>query len=289
MTPAHHGDEDAEPDEATPPPSFRRRTADVLEDVVFLARSEHRVTALVATARRPQSRRDLRTMTEVSQSTIGRTLRELEDRRWIRREGGQYEATALGATVAAGVQDLLEIVDTERRLRDVWEWLPPEESGFTVDMCTDAVVTVADADDPYRPVTRFTELLEGTGRFRFAGLDVAMLEPCKDELCSQIQDGLDAELINPPRVARYIRSTCPEQFSETLASGNLTVRIHDGLPNYGVSIFDDRVAISGYDPDSVTVRVLVDTDAPAAREWAESVYEDYRRQLPTVALERADE
>jgi predicted transcriptional regulator len=256
-----------------------------LEDVEYLARSEHRVTALTALARRPQSRRDLLEITGVSQSTIGRTLREFEDREWIRRDGRQYEATQLGSFVATGIEDLVERIETQQDLRDVWQWLPPESSGFTVDMCADAVVTVADANHPYRPVDRFLELLRGTEEFRFAGFDVALLEPCKEELCEQIIDGMTAEIINPPRVAQYIRQSCPELFSDALESGNLTVKLHDDLPSYGVSIFDDRVAISGYDPDSVTVRALVDTDQPAAREWAQSVYESYQRELPMIGLE----
>jgi hypothetical protein len=35
----------------------------------------------------------------------------------------------------------------------------------------------------------------------------------------------------------------------------------------------------------VAVRVLVDTDTPGAREWAESVYTSYRRRTPTTPLE----
>lgn len=187
------------------------------------------------------------------------------------------------------MRDLLERVETEQKLRDVWDWLPGQESGFTIEMCADATVTVANADDPYRPVNRFVSLLHDTDQARLVGLDVAMFEPSKDDLCQRIIDGVQAEIINPPRVARYIRSTCPELFSETLTSGDVTLRLHDGLPSYGVSIFDDRIAISGYDPDSITVRVLVDTAASDAREWAESIYDSYRRETPTVPLETAGE
>lgn len=256
-----------------------------IEDIGYLARSEHRAPTLVALTVRPRSRSELWEMTGVSASTIRRTLAEFEARKWIRRNGYQYETTPLGAFVATGVADLIDRVETERKLRDVWHLLPAEETGFTVELCTDAVVTLADADDPYRPVNRFVELLRETDAFRFTGLDVAMLEPCKEELCRQIVDGVTAEIINPPRVANYVRSTCPELFSEALESGNLTVRLHDDLPTYGVCIFDDRIAISAYDPDSVTVRVLVDTDDADARAWAESIYASDLRTTPTLPLE----
>ena len=260
-------------------------TGSPIDDIGYLARSEHRVPTLVALTVRPRSRSELWEITGVSSSTIRRTLSEFEDRNWIRKTGYQYEATRLGTHIATAMADLIEQVETERKLRDVWQWLPGDESGFTIDMCSSAVVTVAEPDDPYRPVNRFLSLLRETDQFRFVGFDLALLEPCKDEVCQRIIDGMQTEIIDPPSVAKYIRSTYPELSSRTLESGNLTIRLHDDLPPFGVGIFDDRIAISGYDPNSVMVRVVVDTDAPEAREWAESTYESYRRKTPTLPLE----
>ena len=266
-----------------------RTTDSPLDDIEYLARSEHRIVALAALARRPQSRDDLRALTEASSSTIGRTLREFEERRWLSRDGHQFEATQLGAFVASGMRELIDRLETEQKLRDVWHWLPSEASGFTIEMASDAVVTVAEVDDPYGPVNRFVSLLQETDRFRFVGYDVALLEPCKDELSQRIIEGMRTEIIDPPSVARYILSTYKEHCSEPLESGNLTVRLHDDLPPYGISLFDDRIAISGYNPDSGTVQVLLDTDAPEAREWAESTYESCRREARPLAREMVAE
>ena len=256
-----------------------------IDDIAYLARSEHRAPTLVALAVRPRSRSELWEMTGVSSSTIRRTLREFEDRNWIRRVGYQYEATPLGTFIASAMAELIERVETERKVRDVWQWLPDEESGFTVEMCTDAVVTVAEADNPYAPINQFLSLIRETDHFRFVGSSLALLEPCRDEFCQRIIGGMETKIIDLPSVAKYIRSTYPELSSKTLASGNLTIRLHDDLPKYSIGIFDHRVAICGHDPDSVTVRVLVDTDAPDVRKWAESQYAFYRRQTPTVSLE----
>ena len=262
-----------------------RTTGTPLDEVEFLVRSEHRVAALGALAKGPQSRDDLRALTDASTSTIGRTLREFEERQWIRRNGHQFEATQLGAFVAAGIRELIERIEAEQKLRAVWQWLPSEASGFTIEMATDAVVTDAAADSPYGPVNRFVSLLRETDRFRFVGYDVALLEPCKDELSKRILGGMRTQIIDPPSVAAYILSTYREHCSEPLESGNLTVRLHDDLPPYGISLFDDRVGVSGYNPDNGTVQVLVDTDAPEAREWAESTYESYRREARPLPLE----
>lgn len=258
-----------------------------LDDVEFLARSEHRVTALVAMAEQPRSKDELRALTDASPSTVGRMLREFEARHWITREGHRYGATQLGTVVAARIQDLIDELETERRLRAVWQWLPPASDGFAIEMLSDAVITTATADSPYGPVNRFRTLLEGTERFRFVGFDVALLEPCKDELRRRITGGMHAVIIDPPSVARYILSTYRDHCAEPLQSGNLTVLLHEDLPPYGISIFDDRIAISGYNSDNGTVQTLIDTDAPDAREWAESTFESFRREARPLEVETA--
>ena len=183
-------------------------TGTPLDDIAYLIRSEHRAPTLIALTVRPRSRSELWEMTGVSESTIRRTLSEFEEREWVYRDGYQYEATQLGAFVASAMADLIDRVETERKLRDVWRLLPDEETRFTIEMCSDATVTVADPEDPSGPITRFCSLIEETERLRFTELDVAMLDSCKTELCEQIVDGMETELINPPRVANYIRSDC---------------------------------------------------------------------------------
>lgn len=261
-------------------------TSTPLEDIEFLARSEHRTTILDTLAESAATRADLRAETEASSSTVGRTLRAFEERNWITRNGTQYEATQLGAFVAMGMRDLLGRLETERTLRDVWQWLPSEESGFTVEMATDAVVTVAESDAPYAPVNRFVALLRETDRFQFVGQDIALLEPCKDELRQQVIDGMETEIIDPPSVARYILSTYEDHCSPALEKSNFTVQLHDNLPPHGVSLFDNRIAISCYDTDSGMVRVVIDTDDADAREWAESTFETYQRDARPLALEQ---
>ncbi|MEM4781825.1 MAG: MarR family transcriptional regulator, partial [Halalkalicoccus sp.] len=211
---------------------------------------------------------------------------EFERRNWIRKTGYRYEATQPGSYVAAAMTELIERVETERKLRDVWHWLPDDVSDLRIELFADAVVTVASATDPYCPVNRFVALLETTDRFQLLGSDLALLEPCRELFCRRIvDDGMEAEIIDPPYVSEYVLSTYPEHCSKTLGSGNLAVWVHEELPTYGLGLFDDRVSIAGYDSDSGTIRVLIDTDAPEVREWAESTYESYRRAARPLAPE----
>jgi predicted transcriptional regulator len=261
-------------------------TGSPVEDIAYLTRADHRVATLSAMTVRPRSRSELVELTGVSSSTIRRTLREFEELNWIRRVDYRYETTLLGSYVASGLEELIDRVETERTLRNVWPWLPEEVVEFAFESSADATVTVAEREAPYRPVNRFASLLEAADSFRFLGVDIVMLEPCREEFRRRVLDGMRAEIVNPPSAAEYIVSTYPTLCSEILESETMTALVHDDVPSYGISLFDDRVGVNGYDPDSGAVKVFVDTDCPETREWAESVYATYRSEARPLQPQR---
>jgi len=257
-------------------------TTSPLDDVEYLSRSPHRVRALSALARRPRSRAELRSVMGVSASTVRRTIRAFEARQWVHRWGGQYEVTALGAFVATGMAELLDKLETEQRLRGVWDLLPTEADGFAVWMWADAVVTVAASEDPYRPVNRLKSLLGSASEVRIVGTGLAVLEPCLSELCRLATDGVSVEIIDTPTVVEQLSESDPEQVARAAGNGTLVVRRHSDLPPHGFGVFGDRVAVVGTDPESGTVRVSLDTDAPTARDWVASRLDAYREAGPPL-------
>lgn len=112
-------------------------------DIAYLVRADHRVPTLVALTERPLSRSELRGLTDVSTSTMRRTLSEFADRTWVRKDGHEYVATRLGEVVASGVEDLIQRVETERMLRCVWPWLPDEISEFPFETWSELTVPVS--------------------------------------------------------------------------------------------------------------------------------------------------
>ena len=255
-----------------------RTLSAAIEDVAFLVRADHRVTALVAMADAPQSRSSLQVETGMSSSTISRTIRAFENKNWIERAGHAYETTPLGSFVATSVQELLERIETEQKLRCIWNWLPTDVCDIELRALSEAVVTVATTAEPYGPVNRFVSLLDGADEFRFLGSDIALFEPCRDELRDEILGGMRAEVIDPPEMADYIFSTYPDYCDELFESGNLTVMVNDDVPEYGLVLLDDHVGICGYDSTSGAARVMIDTDSAEILAWAESTYESYRRE-----------
>ena len=261
---------------------IQRERDSPIDDIAYLARSEHRVPTLVALTERPRSRSELCELAGVSSSTVRRTLDEFEDRIWIRKDGYQYVATLLGEAIASGMEELIERVETERQLRDVWPMLSDEVGEFPVETWSELTVTVADPDCPYRPVDRFESLLRETTTVRFLHPEVALMEPCLDVLHKVVDDGVEVTLIDRPECHEYFVSTHPDRSREMVGQDNFSVLLHDDLPPYGVGLLDDGVTISCYEQSSGTVQAVIDTDAPTVREWAESVYETHTAEARHV-------
>ena len=218
-----------------------------------------------------------------------RTLDEFDNRLWIRKDGNQYVATRLGEAIAVGMEDLIERVETERGLRAVWHWLPDAIGELPFETWSELTITVADPDAPYCPVRRFESLLQNTTTLRFLCPEVGLMDLCFDVVYQRVEDGVDMTLIDRPECHAYFLSTYPDRSSQMVQRDNFTILEHDDLPSYGIGLLDDCVAISCYERGSGTVHAVIDTDAPAVREWAESTYESYQREARSHTLESVAE
>ncbi|MWV41487.1 transcriptional regulator [Natrialba sp. INN-245] len=248
------------------------------DDIEFLVSSTHRVEVLSTLAGGSCDRDDLRVATGASSPTMGRILSDFQDRRWIERDGRTYQLTELGEFVAARFEEFRDAMASQRRLREVWPWLPREIDGFTVGSVTDVVVSQPGPGYPYEPVDRLAELLaesETMYGFGMALLKSGNLEPFFDH----IQDGLECEYIYPPAVFEELLSWDERTVAETATRANYTVLVHDELPlddRCGISLFDERVCICCYDPETGALRSLVDTGSDEMCTWAKSHYEQFR-------------
>lgn len=110
------------------------------------------------------------------------------------------------------------------------------------------MVTVDDAKDPYKPVHRYDELIEDAEQMRAFG--TATLKSANaGSLFRNVRAGMETEIIYPLPIVEAVLEWSPEAAKKGLASGNLTILLHDTLP-CGLTILDDRVALTGYDPDT---------------------------------------
>jgi predicted transcriptional regulator len=246
-----------------------------VEDIEFLARSDHRVNALGALAAGPQSRDDLRAVIGASNATVGRLLHEFAKRTWIRRDGHRHELTPLGEFIADGFFDLVERFQTERSIRDIWQWFPTD-LGFTIEMFSGATVTLQDERNPYCPNSRYAELVETSGSLREMGVI-----PHKEENVRMVLEravaGMEVELVFSREVLTHMVGFAPDLTNEALKSGNLVLLVHDDLPG-GFWVFDGNVGTCCRDFETGLSRAVIDTTTTEARVHAQSLYDSYRSE-----------
>jgi predicted transcriptional regulator len=249
------------------------------EEMVDVIRHGDLLRALFA---EPLDRRDLEETLDVSRATSHRFVRWLEDRGYGERVDGRYRLTGLGEAVTHGVCKFEDFLRTTHRLDPLFEFICEDHEEFVVEPFADATVTVATPEDPYAPVARFLELLAESDRFR--GFNTThMIPPGVGATTSRLLEERAVELIYRPDTAESLRADREAGSGGATDEGDVAIRTRDALP-YGLALFDERVGVGGYDEDTGTMRVFVDTDTVLAREWATRVFEEIRADsepLPT--------
>jgi predicted transcriptional regulator len=248
-----------------------------LEEIEFLALSENRVDVLGLLAEKRYTRNELAEMTGASQATLGRILRDFEERSWIRRDDDAYVATATGRLVAAGVTDLLEILETEMRLREVIEYLPTHAMDVDLRRLADATITVPSQMRPNAPLSRLLELLregEEVSTFSHAFNEQALtvVEERTDAGEQRFRGVFSRSAIDALAADSGLRG----RLRSLLESDRAEIRVRDeGVP-IAVMIIDDVVYLLLRDENGV-LQASIDTDDPAVRSWARDTADHYWR------------
>lgn len=229
----------------------------------------------------PLARAELEERLGISRATSHRFTRSLGNRGLIERVDGEFQLTLPGEAVTAAIVGFKAEAATALRLAPVLEVAGQTVPPFPLQAFTEATVTSADHGDPHAPMARYVSLVRETATLR--GFDTWAIAPTYlEEIQDRILDGMVTELIDPLPVVEDIMDNYPERCVEVCVSGYLTIRLHDALP-FGLAVFDDRVGIAVRDPDTGALRTFVDTDASAAREWADATYERFKAE--SVLLE----
>lgn len=257
-----------------------------LEEIEFLALSSNRVATLEALRDGPATRRELAAETGASQPTLGRVLRDFQERNWVRHAGGEYEATATGRLVAAGMTDLRDIVELELKLRDLVEWLPTAELDVDLLAFRDATITTPSRTRPSAPVDRVTGFLREAERVRVVShaFNERSLEAVRQRVLAGEQrfegvfsaTAIDALAADP---------TLRDRLGDLLASGDAEIYVRDEEIPLAVTVTDETVSLLLRDDDGV-LQAAIDADDERVRTWAGDVHERYRTEARPLDPDR---
>jgi predicted transcriptional regulator len=246
-----------------------------LSEIEFLALSANRVAVLRHLSRERHTRGELAAATGASQATLGRILRDFEDRSWIGRVDGEYVATATGELVADGFLDLLEIMETEAELRGVVRYLPTDAIDFDLQHFDDATITVPSGTKPNAPVSRVLDLLRDAEEIR--AFSHAFNEGSLTVVEERVTAGESTfEGVFSRRALDAIADDdgLRRRLDSLLDAPGASLRVREAEIPVAVTVADDVVHVLLRDEKGV-LQASIDSDDPVVRAWAHDTFDRY--------------
>ncbi|ELZ39125.1 helix-turn-helix transcriptional regulator, partial [Halorubrum tebenquichense] len=223
----------------------------------------------------PQTRRDLAAATGASQATLGRILEDFAERSWVSRDGGAYVATATGELVADGIEELVSVLETETKLRDVVAYLPAAELGFDLRRLADATVTMPSRTRPSAPLQRVLDAMASARTLRAFShtLNEQSLATARETVAAGDQT-FEAVLSTDAIEALADDDGLWADLRALAASDDAEIRVRREEVPLAVTVADGTVYLLVRD-DGGILRASLHTDDPTVREWAEGAFSGY--------------
>lgn len=218
------------------------------------------------------TRADIQAALDVSPSTTHRVVKRFESFGVIHSEDGRYELTPYGRVVAAEAENARRAVRVASRLSPLLESFERADEHVELHVLADADVTTPEPGDPYRPMRRLLSLVENATRIR--EFTPTVPEPSYlRTLCDRVQSGVRAAVLYPASTVDRLRRENEAVLERALADENFELRVGDH-PEFQLAVADDYVYLGGYNDDASRLQLVVDTDNPAAVEWATGCFQD---------------
>jgi len=246
-----------------------------LAAIQFFANSANSIRVFEALVDGVTTSSTLAERTGASRSTVARILDEGESRGWVESEGSRYELTYMGQLMIEEFRAYRQTVQGIQQLGEVVNYLPEPAQELDIRHFRDADITVPTEDWPGAHFNRALELYRNGDTYRgltqnAPNIIVRTLADLVDQGRLELEGIIEAEFVedlvdDPERAAPW--HTFADQ-----------VWLYDGHIPFGMHIIDEMVVLwLGYIEDNQWVGPgLLETENPAVREWAESLYEEYR-------------
>lgn len=243
-----------------------------------------RYELLTALESGPLPKRDLVEQVSVSRSTVDRGLHDLLSAGLATDWPEGYTLTVSGHIAVETYERALGTVADLQRTMPALATLPPDApvSPTFLDGCE---VVLAEEPAPQRPGSRMDDLVRDADRIRCLGRAHTSQEA--DELFRErIEDGgIEATFVLERPMFNYVRNEIG--WLERVNDDNgVTTAVVDSLP-YGLFLVEtdgtEHACLLAYDDRGHrSLRALLVNDAPAAVDWAETVFDRYRERATTV-------
>lgn len=253
-----------------------------LDDIAFLARSNHRIAVMTELADGERTRRELRDAVDVSRPTLGRVLEGFEERSWVSRDDRRYALTPIGQVIVEEFGELMDTVETLQEIGELAPHLPLEAIDFDLRRLAEARITTPTATDSTAHVRREEMLAERADEIRFFcnAAHPYMIEVYRDRV---VEDGqrLEAVIAGDALDAAGDDPEMRSLLDDLLASERTSVHRYDGAFSAMVGVLGETAVITPIDGSGRPLGII-ETDDEVIRDWVEETIDVHKAQAEEI-------
>ncbi len=246
---------------------MRDHTAETLAAEVCIRR-----TLLETIAKtQPVPATELERSVDSSVSTINRVVSQFERENFLERTGDGIVMTDAGSLLLSETARFIETVDTTRHLQPLLTSFTDAPLEFDTDWIHESTVTRATPNNPYAPLSRYSELFAEADEKRLIGDQFVVPKQGVEAAMSEIDESTHCTCVWSAEAVERMTEQFPDMIAWSTQRENLTARVTEDV-GLDLALFDDHLLVYGFD-DTGILSVLVDTDNTAAVEWGDAVFE----------------
>jgi predicted transcriptional regulator len=259
-----------------------------LDRIRWLLRSESRIDLLHAVDERPRTASELLAELDVSRVTVNRMIEGLADRDLVSVDAGTaapVELTPVGRLYLEDVRELRRTGAAAETLAGIQTDLP--DVGFDLRRLADASVVRPQRHNTVAPQKVSADTMLDADRIRVASAhyDIVHVRAALDHLRAD-PGAFSFELIFLGGAVRAVGEDreMAESFRELDELGEGAYYVHPEEEPFGLSLYDERVAIELTDGAGV-LRAVILSDDEAVAAWGAETFERYRRDARQVDVD----
>ncbi|WP_247003615.1 helix-turn-helix transcriptional regulator [Halosolutus gelatinilyticus] len=255
----------------------------------YLSGSPVRVAILDELTDGPAKPADLVSATDVSRTTVHRSLTELGDRGWIDRVDGGYAATTIGELALETYRRARTRFRTIERFEPFLAHVDVDAAELEVDWLETAELVTASETRPHQPVEWYADRVavaaeEGA---EFRGVSPVVNRQLVQIHTPIIEGGTQTSLVIDEATCRAAAEQYAPQFRESIALDHYELYVTEKPLSTGLSLAGETVFLGAYDSNGRLVVVLESTD-DRLRTWTASRFRRLRENARLVTADLID-
>lgn len=245
---------------------------DALEQIRFLASSEHRVAILRTLTTESLSPAQIRDQHDVSRATVHRILKSYKEFGWTRQNDDRYVTTSAGRIVLENFESVRHVASEVEELSD---FLSEFERSHELPLPLDEHhVVTSTRTDPHAAVEYFAASVPTDASQLQALLPTVI--PMFNRACEPlVEAGASVQLVLSQSAIKTSQNSYPADFERARSTDSLSLFVSQEPFQFGLSVFDDDVFLGAHDERGHLQTCLHSTDDDL-REWASSLFYTFR-------------